>query len=135
MKRRTLIQSFVAITCGVSLVAQADVVTDWNSAALKIIRENKTPPPKASRNLAILHASIYDAVNGISRSHQHYFVPSTVPSSASKEAAASAAAHKTLLALWPTNAAAFDALHGSILAEIRDGARKHMGIAWGESVA
>src|SRR5258706_6900617 len=99
MKRQTLMQLIVAL--GATFVAHADVVTNWNTAALNIIRANKTPPPKASRNLAILHASIYDAVNGISRTHESYFVPSTVPASASKEAAASAAAHKALVALWP----------------------------------
>ncbi len=54
--------------------AAADVVTDWNSAALDAIRAGNTPPPAAARNLAILHASIYDAVNGIRRSHKPYFV-------------------------------------------------------------
>jgi hypothetical protein len=36
-------------------------------------RADRTPPPVASRALAILHASIYDAVNGIVRSHEPYF--------------------------------------------------------------
>ena len=64
-------------------MAQADVVTDWNNAALNAIRADKTPPPKASRALAILHASIYDAVNGIDRRYEAYFVQSAVPASAS----------------------------------------------------
>ena len=118
-----------------TVIAHADVVTDWNTGALNIIRANRTPPPPASRNLAILHAAIYDAVNGISRTHESYFVTSAVQPSASKESAASAAAHKALVALWPTNAAAFDSLHAAILANIHDGPRKQMGIAWGESVA
>jgi hypothetical protein len=50
--------------------ANADVVTDWNNAALDAIRADRTAPPIASRSLAILHASIYDAVNGIARSHE-----------------------------------------------------------------
>ena len=77
----------------------ADVVTEWNSAALNVIRADRTPPPRASRALAILHASIYDAVNGIARTNEPYFVQSVVPSSASKEAAASAAAHEVLVTL------------------------------------
>jgi len=80
-------------------MAQADVVTDWNNAALNAIRADKTPPPKASRALAILHASIYDAVNGIDRRYEAYFVQSAVPASASREAAASAAAHRALVVL------------------------------------
>src|SRR5882724_1487041 len=50
--------------------AHSDVVTDWNTAALNAIRAGRTPPPIASRALAILHASIYDAVNGIDRRHE-----------------------------------------------------------------
>ena len=33
------------------LNAQADVVTDWNEAALNAIRAQNTSPPAASRNL------------------------------------------------------------------------------------
>lgn len=68
--------------------APGDVITECNSAALNAIRAGRTPPPVASRALAILHASIYDAVNGIDRTHEAYFVQSAVPASASKEAAA-----------------------------------------------
>jgi hypothetical protein len=45
-------------------LAHADVLTDWNNAALDAIRAGNTSPPIASRSLAILHVSIYDAVNG-----------------------------------------------------------------------
>jgi hypothetical protein len=48
----------------IAVPARADVVTEWNNAALDAIRAGKTAPPVASRSLAILHASIYDAVNG-----------------------------------------------------------------------
>src|SRR5687768_10267514 len=57
-------------------MAIADVVTDWNTAALNAIRANRTSPPEASRTLAILHVAIYDAINGIDRRHEPYFVRS-----------------------------------------------------------
>jgi membrane-associated phospholipid phosphatase len=120
---------------GTSAAASADVVTAWNSVALDAIRGGRTPPPIASRALAILHASMYDAVNGISRTHEPYAVQSTVPASASKEAAASAAAHAILIALFPSSAATFDALHAAALAAVPDGPQKDRGVAWGESVA
>jgi hypothetical protein len=94
-----------------------DVVTDWNDAALDAIRVGKTPPPKASRALAILHAAIFDAVNGVSLRYEIYLVPSAVTTSASPEAAASAAGHQVLLALFPDAAAGFDALHAETLAQ------------------
>ena len=78
----------------IGIPANGDVVTDWNNAALDAIRAGSTAPPIASRSLAILHVSIYDAVNGIARTHEPYLVQSAVQASASREAAASAAAHR-----------------------------------------
>src|SRR5438034_3657156 len=119
----------------IGTVAHADVVTEWNNAALDAIRAGHTPPPIASRSLAILHVSIYDAVNGIARPHEPYLVQSEVPASASREAAASAAAHDALVSLFPASASSFDALHATILATILDGPQKVAGIVWGEFVA
>jgi hypothetical protein len=117
------------------ILAHADVVTDWNNAALDAIRAGNTAPPIASRSLAIVHASIYDAINGITRTHEVYLVPSAVAASASREAAASAAAHEALVNLFPASASSFDALHAVILAAIPDGPHKAAGIVWGEFVA
>ena len=115
--------------------ANADVVTEWNNAALDAIRAGNTAPPITSRGLAILHAAIYDAVNGITRSHEQYLVPSAVPASASRPAAASAAAHQALVNLFPARASSFDALHAAILATIPNSTQKTAGIVWGEFVA
>src|SRR5947208_9085837 len=136
MKALTIFKTFVWIsTLILGSAAYSDVVTDWNTAALNVIRANRTPPPIASRALAILHASIYDAVNGIDRTHEAYFVQSAAPASASKEAAASAAAYKVLVTLFPINAPGFDDLNATPLAAISNGPQKSQGIAWGESVA
>jgi membrane-associated phospholipid phosphatase len=116
-------------------LAHADVVTDWNNAALDAIRGGHTAPPIASRSLAILHVSIYDAVNGIARTYEPYLVQSAAPASASREAAASAAAHEALVNLFPANSSSFDALHTATLAAIPDGPQKVAGIVWGEFVA
>jgi hypothetical protein len=119
----------------VGTLAHADVITDWNNAALDAIRAGSTAPPIASRSLAILHVSIYDAVNGIARTHEPYLVQSGVAASASREAAASAAAHEALVDLFPASASSFDALHAAILVTIPDGPQKAAGIVWGEFVA
>jgi membrane-associated phospholipid phosphatase len=125
----------INLVSGVGSLANADVVTDWNNAALGAIRAGNTSPPIASRSLAILHVSIYDAVNGIARTYEPYLVQSAVPRSASREAAASAAAHNTLVTLFPARTSTFDALHAAILAAIPNGPQKTAGIVWGEFVA
>jgi membrane-associated phospholipid phosphatase len=136
MKTSTLLRPIVMFaTLSLGSVAAANVVTDWNTAALCAIRANRTAPPVASRALAILHVAIYDAVNGISRTHEPYAVESAMPASASSKAAASAAAHRVLVTLFPTDAASFDDLHAATLAEISDGPQKNRGITWGEAVA
>src|SRR5687768_581385 len=108
----------VFVSCLLTVAAwptHADVVTDWNNAALQAIRIERTSPPRASRNLAILHTAIYDAVNGISRRHETYFYSDNVPASASPEAAASAAAHKVLVTLFSAQQAMFDAAYAAAL--------------------
>jgi membrane-associated phospholipid phosphatase len=115
--------------------AFADVVTDWNAAALEAIRVARTSPPMASRILAILHVSIYDAVNGISRRHQPYFVHSAVPASAFPEAAAAAAARRVLVTFFPDRAADFEALFAATLSTMRNGPQRASGLNWGEFVA
>ena len=133
MRTGTVIFSFFfTLLSGSS--AYADVVTDWNSAALDAIRLGKASPPVASRALAMLHVAIYDAVNGISRTHETYRVASAVPRSASEDAAAAAAAHTVLVALFPSRSAAFDALYVANLAAIPDGPHKEAGVSWGQRV-
>lgn len=136
MKTSTIVGSLI-LMAGLTIgsTVHADVVTDWNTAALNAIRAGRTPPPVASRALAMLHASIYDAVNGIDRRSESYIVASRVPASASKEAAASAAAHLVLAALFPASQASFDDLYVELLSSISNGPQKSRGISWGESVA
>jgi len=117
------------------LVAGASVITTWNEQALDAIRATSTPPPKASRGLAILHTAIYDAVNGIHPTHDYYLVAPAAPAGASQEAATIAAAHDALVALFPTLAATFDAASAADLGAIADGPAKTAGVAWGQQVA
>ena len=135
MKRSLFAAVCLHLTLGTALPASADVVTSWNSAALAAIRTNSTSPPVASRALAILHVSIYDAVNGISRRHERYLVESTVQASASEVAAASAAALRVLTTLFPAQTSQFTALHQTIVRAIKDGPQKRSGLAWGGLVA
>ena len=44
----------INLTSSIGTRANADVVTDWNNAALDAIRAGNTSPPIASRSLAIV---------------------------------------------------------------------------------
>jgi PAP2 superfamily len=138
VSRGSLFVAFIGVinlASSIGIPANADVVTDWKNSALDAIRADRTAPPIASRSLAIVHAAIYDAVNGIARTHEPYLVPSAVSNSASRVAAASAAAHQTLIGLFPSHTSTFDALHAAILATIPNSPQKTAGIVWGEFVA
>jgi hypothetical protein len=83
-----------------------------------------------------MHAAIYDAVNAIDRTHRPFLVPlSGVQRSASQDAAAAAAAHQVLVALYPAFKATLDAQLQQSLAEILDGNDKAEGVRIGQAVA
>jgi hypothetical protein len=92
-------------------------------------------PPLESRNLAIVHAAMFDAVNSITREFQHYAVDLQPREKASPEAAAAAAAHRTLVRLYPARQAALDAAYAASLASVTDGPARANGIRVGEAVA
>ena len=128
----------LSLTATLTLAAAAaaqDAVLRWNDAALAAVRRAATPPPPASRFLAILHAALFDAVNGVAPGYHHYLVAPAAAAGASAEAAATQAAHDALVALYPAQATAFDALNDTILAGIAGGQAKSDGIAWGTHVA
>jgi hypothetical protein len=87
-------------------------VVTWNRILLSIVRTPGTQPSTIhpTRSFAVLHAAIYDAVNAIDRTHAPYMVRVPAPPHrASQEAAATAAAHDVLLALYPALKSTLDA--------------------------
>ena len=116
-------------------VSRADAVTDWNSAALDAIRAGRAAPPVAARALAILHVAIYDAVNGITQSHQPYFVTGKPAGVASVEAAAAAAAHRRWSLSFRPGRRNSTLCYTAQLGALPDGPSERVGVAWGEFVA
>jgi hypothetical protein len=121
-----------------SSVQPVNPVLQWNRTLLGIVRTPGAQPVTVhpTRSFAIMHAAIYDAVNAIERTHRPYLVRlSSVPRDASQEAAAAAAAHEVLVALYPGLKAALDAGLQQSLAQIPDGSDKVEGILVGRTVA
>src|ERR1700747_3758582 len=115
-----------------------DPVVEWNRALLVIVRtpDAQSPTIHPTRSFAIMHAAIYDAVNNINRTHRPYFVQfSGISRNASEAAAADAAAHDVLVALYPDFQTALDTKLEQLLATIPDGVHKTQGILVGELVA
>ena len=134
MSRKLFVLMLCAGLLGAAGAARADAVSDWNEELLDAIRTDRTSPPRASRAMAIVHVSIFDALVGILGGYTPYHVTDDAPAGASPEAAAAAAAHRALSALFPAQQATFDAALTASLAAIPNGAAKTAGIAWGEDV-
>lgn len=111
---------------------------EWNKTLLTIVRTAGAQPATvhSTRNFAILHAAIYDAVNSIDGRHDPYLVQvERIPQDASQEAAADSAAHDVLVSLYPAFQTTLDAQLQQDLAEIPDGPRKTAGVGVGQAVA
>jgi membrane-associated phospholipid phosphatase len=115
--------------------ARSDVVLYWNEAALNAIKTERTPPPRAACNLAILHAAIYEAINAIEGTHRPYRLTIRPRGPASVDVAAAIAAHRVLLELYPRQVEPCDAALDATLNQIADGAAKDEGVALGQRVA
>jgi hypothetical protein len=112
----------------------ADEVTKWNEVTLQAIRATSMPPPRASRAMAMVHAAVYDAVNGIDRAYQPYAVNAVAPAGASRECAAAQAAHDVLTQLFPTQTGVFASELASSLSAVPNGLAKNQGISHGAFV-
>ena len=113
-------------------------VIEWNRTLLVIVRTAGAQPPTihSTRSFAILHASIFDAVNNIDGTYSPYLVRLTnVSRLASQPAAADQAAHDVLVALYPTFQATLDSELQQDLAKIAEGQDKTDGTAVGQAVA
>lgn len=135
--RATALSALLAAALAVvaPATAPADVVLDWNEVVLDAIRTDRTPPPRATRALAMTHVAVFEAVNAVLGGYGTYHEVGDAPDGASPEAAAAAAAHRVLGALYPAQQASFDAALAASLAAIPDGPAETTGREWGVTCA
>ncbi|MEJ7595121.1 MAG: phosphatase PAP2 family protein [Planctomycetaceae bacterium] len=112
-----------------------DAVIQWNQILLDAIRTDRTAPPIASRDMAIMHTAIFDAVNSIDRQYAPYATTVVVHPRASKEAAAVSAAYETLISMFPAQKETFDAKYVAALTAVPDGQAETDGVNAGKAVA
>src|SRR5262245_31464248 len=105
------------------------VVAAWYATA----RTAPTSPVQLSRVLAMVHAAMHDAVNGIEPQYETYASDLTGPR-ANAEAAAAAAAHRVLVGLFPAQQTRWDSALAESLSGIPDGRREETGVTFGAAV-
>ena len=137
MPRLVVLAFIAALFTRLPAVAADNAVLTWNEQALNAIRLARTPPPIASHHLAAFHAAIYDAVNGITRTHQPWQGKAAAPDGANMDAAIASASITVLNALWgqAANPQNYQAAYDLALKAIPDGQAKTDGIAFGKQIA
>lgn len=128
----------VTIALNPGQVNRADVVIDWNATLLDAVRVAAAAPTVASRDMAMVQAAVYDAVEAIHPQYALYPIPGLTgqPSkNASPEAAAVAAANAVLTSLFPNQQAMFAAEYQATLPDHQASADVAAGVAWGTKVA
>ena len=136
----TLATALAAPLAASPSTAHRDAVTEWNLAFEATLAAPAERGPRVPvRTLAIMHAAMFDAINGIERRYEPLHVEASPPPGASAEAAGIQAAYTVLSALRGSHQAAWDDQLAASLAKLpgapgnaRSIAR---GRAWGEAVA
>ena len=105
----------------------------WNEIAINASGLDHTPvapgenrvfgeqigPGRSSRAMAIVHIAVFDAVNAVAGRYRSYTGLPAARAATSLDAAIAQAAHDTLVVLFPSQSAAFDALLADDLGQIR----------------
>jgi hypothetical protein len=134
---RPLFVSALCLVCLPRIFAAGNSVLYWNQVAIDATRVARNPPPMASLFYATYQVAIFDAVNGITRTHHGWLVNDPAPAGADMDAAVAGAAFTVLNALWApsSNPHRFKVAYGKALERIPDGQAKTDGLAWGRKVA
>ena len=109
-----------------------DPVLFWNDLAVKSVGGSA---PAQARAIAMMNTAIYDAVNRARNGHGVYYNQGVSAPGGNVRAAAAQAAHDVLVAVNPSQAAAYDTALASSLAQVGNGAAKTNGVATGAAYA
>ena len=126
-----------------------DSIHRWNAIAINASGLDHTPlapgeirtfgeqlgPGRASRAMAIVHIAIFDSVNAVLGGYQSYTGIQSVKPPVSLDAAVAQAAHDTLVALYPSQAPAFDSLLADELAKVSNKNERANGVSLGQRAA
>ena len=117
---------------------QPNPVIEWNRTLLQIVRTPRAQPATihSTRNFAMLHIAIFEAVNSIDRSFEPYSDRMLRFSRrASAQAAADQSAHDVLIALYPSFSSTLDSELQQDLSQIPYGEDKDEGVKAGQAAA
>jgi hypothetical protein len=121
-----------------STAAVPDPVLEWIGIMNDSTLTAKTSPLVTTRVVALVSASVFDAVNGIEPRFQPLYVKPNAPHPASQRAAAIQAAFVILVDVYPMQSDALKAKRDASLAALGSVEKPNSinaGVAWGQTVA
>jgi hypothetical protein len=134
LEHRAVVFAVVLLLSGAA-GARANEVVRWNEVVTGAAEAAQIDPLTESRWFAILHLAIHDAVNAVEPRYASYRPHSVSGEGASVDAAIAAAAHETMVALFPKAEPAFAAALAESLVRVPDGEAKRRGVELGRTVA
>lgn len=130
-----VLSAVTLIICFSLNTTKADVITDWNQTAIRLLLDAKLPAGAPPRVLAMMHAAMFDAANATGPRYASYGSGENLSQGSSAAAAASAAARQILVAVIPAQKANLDLVHESLMGTLPQSPDKKTGVALGERVA
>jgi hypothetical protein len=118
--------------------ATSDLVLEWIGVMNTTVLAGGTNPLVSTRVVALVSASVFDAVNGIDPRFRPLHVKPAAPHNASERAAAIQAAYVILVDLYPAQSATLTAQRDASLAALASKEKAQSiaaGVAWGQTVA
>ena len=128
----------VANPVQVAAAAPPDPVLEWDAIMNDTVIAGGTNPLVTSRVVALVSASVFDAVNGIKPRYESLHVQPKAPGYASQRAAAIQAAYAMLIKLYPTQMASLTTKRDASIAAITTAENLksiQAGMSWGQAVA
>ena len=131
-------------------IRRGNTIQDWNASVLDVVRQwsttsndpypNRTvtaQPPMVARNLAMIHAAMFDAANAVTGQYQGYKIDMPPQTGASPRAAAASAAFEVAKSLYAEadEVAVWQASLDETLAQETNITERDAGIALGKLVA
>jgi hypothetical protein len=132
MKHRVLAAAVLAL---ITLTARADVIDDWTDQADAFATDQRLPPPLYARLLALLHVSMFEAVNAIDRRYAPYALDLVADRNTSRRAAIAAAGHDVLAAEFPDRLKTLDERLAKSLDAVEVGPARDRGLLLGRRAA
>ena len=139
--RRATLMLIVALLAASPLVVSAttpDPVLEWVGVMNAAVIAGGTNPLATSRVVALVSASVFDAVNGIEPRFQPLHVKPKAPHHASQRAAAIQAAYAILVNQYPAQSKTLTAQRDASLAALASSEQAQSiksGVDWGQTVA